>query len=96
MQRAREALKSNGIDPSHHFMAVHKMVEVGSGAQRQINNHFLSRAACYLVAMNGDPTKPEIAAAQAYFLVRTREIELLDERSDEEKRVALRDRNGSP
>jgi DNA-damage-inducible protein D len=89
MERARENLRTNGIDPSHHFMPVHKLVGIGSGAQRQIENHFLSRAACYLIAMNGDPTKPEIAAAQAYFVVQTRRQELEDE---DEKRLRLREK----
>jgi DNA-damage-inducible protein D len=92
MERAGEALRKNGIDPSHHFVLTHKMVELGSGSQRQVDDYFLSRSACYLTAMNGDPSKPEIAAAQAYFVVQTREKEIDDERSDDEKRVELREK----
>jgi len=92
LERAKKALIGNGVDPSHHFAETGKMVELGSESQRRVTDYFLSRAACYLVAMNGDPSKAEIAAAQAYFLIRTREVELLDERSDEEKRVALREK----
>ncbi len=63
------------------------MVEVGSGAQRRVADFYLSRSACYLIAMNGDPVKPEIAAAQAYFAVQTRRAELRDE---DERRIELR------
>lgn len=92
MERAGESLRKNGIDPSHHFVLTHKMVELGSGSQRQVDDYFLSRSACYLTAMNGEPSKPEIAAAQAYFVVTTREKELEDERSDDEKRIELREK----
>ena len=92
MERAGETLRQNGIDPSHHFVLTHKMVELGSGSQRQVDDYFLSRSACYLTAMNGDPAKPEIAAAQAYFVVKTREKEIEDERSDDEKRLELREK----
>lgn len=92
MERARQALSTNGIDPSHHFGLTHKMVELGSGSQRQVDDYFLSRAACYLIAMNGEPSKPEIAAAQAYFVIQTREKELEDERSEDEKRIELREK----
>jgi len=92
MERAGESLRQNSIEPSHHFVLTHKMVELGSGSQRQVDDYFLSRSACYLTAMNGDPAKPEIAAAQAYFVVTTREKELEDERSDDEKRLELREK----
>jgi DNA-damage-inducible protein D len=72
------------------------MVEVGSGARREVDDYFLSRAACYLVAMNGDPGKPEVAAAQAYFTVQTRRMELADEKAKQmanyEKRLELREK----
>jgi DNA-damage-inducible protein D len=92
MERARDALRNNKIDPSHHFGLTHKMVDLGSGSKRRVEDHFLSRAACYLIAMNGDPTKPEIAAAQAYFVVQTRAKELEDERTEDEKRLELREK----
>jgi DNA-damage-inducible protein D len=70
------------------------MVELGSGAKRQVEDYFLSRAACYLIAMNGEPSKPEIAAAQAYFTVQTRRMELTDQANkqltNDEKRIQLR------
>lgn len=92
IERAKQSLRSSGIDPSHHFAETGKMVELGSASQRRVIDYFLSRAACYLLAMNGDPTKAEIAAAQSYFLVQTRRMELSDERTDDEKRLDLREK----
>lgn len=92
LERAREALKGNAIDPSQHIAQTSKMLELGSGAMRQGIDYFLSRAACSLIALNGDPSKPEIAAAQAYFVVQARRMEIQDARSDDEKRVELRDK----
>ena len=69
-----------------------KMVELGSGSQRQLEDCFLSRLACYLVAMNGDPSKPKIAAAQAYFVVQTRQNELAAQQTEDEKRLELREK----
>ena len=92
MARARDALRTNGIEPSHHFGVTHKMVELGSASNRRIEDYFLSRAACYLIAMNGDPAKPEISAAQAYFVIQTRRMELEDKLSDDERRLQLREK----
>ncbi len=92
LERAGESLRQNGVDPSHHFVLTHKLMEGGKGSQRPGDDYFLSRSACYLIAMNGEPSKPEIAAAQAYFVVKTREKELEDERSDDEKRLELREK----
>jgi DNA-damage-inducible protein D len=88
--RAIEACSGTDIDPTNHFVATHKMVEIGSGAKRAAADFFLSRAACYLIAMNGDPSKPEIAAAQAYFAVQTRRMEIEDQLTSDEKRLELR------
>jgi DNA-damage-inducible protein D len=92
LERARASLIGNGIDPSHHFAETGKMVELGSASQRRLVDYYLSRAACYLVAMNGDPSKPEIAAAQAYFAIQTRRMEVEDALSEDEKRLNLRDK----
>ena len=92
MERAGEALRKNGVDPSHHFGLTHKLMEGGKGSQQQVDDYFLSRPACYLTAMNGQSSKPEIAAAQAYFVIKTREKELDDARSDDEKRLDLREK----
>jgi len=98
IERAKASLEVNGISPSHHIAHASKMMGVGRGATREGVDYYLTRAACYLIAMNGDPAKPEIAAAQAYFTVQTRRVELQDEtsavpeRSGDEKRIELREK----
>ena len=93
IERARASFTNNGIDPSHQIVLTHKMMGVGKGARRQGDDYFLSRAACYLIAINGDPSKPEIAAAQAYFAIKTRQMELLEaQESPDQRRVAARER----
>lgn len=90
MARAGTSLEQSGAAQSHHIVETTKMVAIGSEAKRLVRDYFLSRAACYLIAMNGDPSKPEIAAAQAYFATRTRSSELEEEKSEDEKRLELR------
>ena len=92
IDRARATFEKNEIDPSHQIVLTHKMMGVGQGAQRRGDDYFLSRPACYLVAMNGHPHKPEIAAAQAYFVVQTRLRELDEQKSEDEKRLELREK----
>lgn len=92
IDRAKASLVSSSIDPTHHFAETGKMVELGSGSQRRVVDFYLSRLACYLLAMNGDPLKPEIAAAQAYFTIQTRRQEVAGELSYDEKRLQLRDK----
>ncbi|MEH1780389.1 MAG: BRO family protein [Nostoc sp.] len=78
VERATISAKNSGLDESHHFAKVVQMAQIGdSQAFRETLKDFkLSRHACYLVAMNADPRKPEIAAAQNYFAIKTREAEL--------------------
>lgn len=75
IDRARISASNAGYVIADHFVGAAKMVEVGSGAQRRVDDRHLSRYACYLIALNGDPRKPEIAAAQTYFVIKTREAE---------------------
>ena len=95
VDRAREACRSSGYHAEDHFEDVLEMVEIGSGARRELPDIRLSRYACYLVVQNGDPGKPVIANGQTYFAVQTRRQELADEASfsrlsEEEKRLAIR------
>lgn len=91
--RAEEACKSAGNTPQDHFAGAGKMIATGKSAQREVEDYHLSRYACYLIAMNGDPRKEAIALAQTYFAVKTREQELsehFDELSEDQKRLAIR------
>jgi DNA-damage-inducible protein D len=92
IDRATVSLEANDIDPSHHIAQASKMMALGKGAQRTGLDYFLSRAACRLIAMNGDPRKPEIAAAQAYFVVQTHRMEQQDALTDDKKRIEEREK----
>ncbi|MDZ4819347.1 MAG: DNA damage-inducible protein D [Planctomycetota bacterium] len=90
VQKARVACEKAGHNPSNHFADVSKMVSTGSKTVRNVDDINLSRFACYLIAMNGDPQKPQIAAAQEYFAVQTRRQELQDEQVRDMERIELR------
>ncbi len=90
--RAQESCQQAGQLVEDHFRDVTKMVVLGSGSQRAIEDLLLTRYACYLIAQNGDPRKPQIAAAQNYFAIQTRRQEIWEQRTVENKRLEERDK----
>ena len=92
--KAKEACNNSGHAVIDHFEDILEMVDIGSGAKRNIEDVKLSRYACYLIVQNADPAKEIVALGQTYFAVQTRRQELSDEfgkfESDEEKRLFLR------
>lgn len=92
IEKAIMACKSAGAHPDNHFLRTGKVITAGKGAQLERRDYFLSRYACYLIAMNGDSSKPEIGLAQTYFAVQARRQEKFDELTDDEKRLELRAR----
>ena len=92
IERAEEACKNSGQTVDNHFLQEGKMINTGKSGQRPVKDYLLSRFACYSIAQNGDPRKKEIAAAQAYFIISTRENELTHLLIEQEKRLHLRER----
>lgn len=95
VERAKTACEQSGQPVTDHFEEILTMVDIGSGAKRQIGDIRLSRYACYLIVQNGDPSKPVIANGQTYFAIQTRRQELANDTafgqlSEDEKRLAIR------
>lgn len=92
IDKAKSACANSGHAVEDHFPDVRKMVGIGSGSSREINDLALTRYACYLIAQNGDPRKDEIAFAMTYFAVQTRKQELIEQRIAELERVHAREK----
>ncbi len=92
ISKAKTACELSGQDILNHFPDVKKMVNIGSGAQKEIDDILLTRYACYLIAQNGDSVKEEIAFAQTYFAVQTRKAEIIEQRLLEVERVQARNK----
>jgi DNA-damage-inducible protein D len=95
IDKARQACEKSGRAVADHFADISKMVDIGSGAQREVADVRLSRYACYLIVQNGDPTKPVIANGQTYFAMQARRQELNDDEkfarlTEDDKRLAIR------
>jgi DNA-damage-inducible protein D len=90
IQRAKISCRQSGNEPDYHFAGAGKMIELGKGGQRDVPDYHLSRFACYLIAQNGDPRKPEIAHAQKYFAIQTRRQELSEVLAADRDRLEIR------
>lgn len=90
IKKAINAAVKSAQDPANHFVEINKMVPLGSGAVRPVKDYKLDRYGCYLIAQNGDPTKPQIALAQTYFAFQTRKQEVFERLSEGERRLFIR------
>lgn len=92
IEKAKQACISAKNKSTDHFLDATKLVDIGSGTQREVADVKLTRYACYLIAQNGDPRKAEIAFAQTYFAMQTRKQELIEQRFAEFERISAREK----
>ena len=92
IDKAKISCKTSKNPIKNHFVDVNKMVALGSGSERKVDDIKLSRYACYLVAQNGDSRKTEIAFAQTYFAIQTRKQEIIENRLNEIERLEAREK----
>ena len=92
IKKAMQSCENTGIEVDNHFREVTKMVQIGSGARRNLQDYMLTRYACYLIAQNGDSKKEEIAFAQTYFAVQTRKQEIIEDRIKLMNRLEAREK----
>ena len=90
VEKAITSCEQSGNDPGYHFARARKPITGGKGAVQEVDNYHLSRFACYLIAQNGDPRKPEIANAQKYFAIQTRRQEVSDILAADMERLEMR------
>lgn len=92
IEKAEVACNNSGVLSNNHFLRTQEMVEIGSGAKAKRENMILSKYACYLIAMNGDPSKPQVATAQTYFASQTHIQEMEKVLTEQQRRLLLRNR----